>query len=452
MSPHVEPSGSTGMQDDYLEPTTRDATPVAEETSGPNFEPASNGEEGAYAEPVQDPPAAAPPAARRRWVALLAMAIIVLLLVGGLTFSGHLGTLISPNRGSPPGVDSVSFSSAYDSVNSSVQSTPGGPWTLWAASGVDIPSDGSLPTPSNFSTGGPCPVKASPPFVTASPTDAIRGVSPNWELGFESTAGNALLTAVVVNGDSEVLGTIPISRSCGILEKWGTLPPVRNIEDSTQFAPALPNLTLFTRTYPNASVVFNLGDEVDASGKVSGVAFWSAFAGPCFTSTSDSNLMLVPGDPYYQGVANATSSQSPGDYIFPGIGSCETPGNLGPSLKLAAPQFSFAGSGYGYTVNVQAAAGGVTPEKFRPVLVGSVTYTPLGSNASIAVTGFEVHALNGSTLAVYNYSVGAWTQGGNIPLTAGDSFELYTNRQIDGASLVLIANPPETGDIGLDIP
>jgi hypothetical protein len=440
------------MQEDPLEPSTEDAGPLAEGSPGPAFEPAADGEEGAYAELAGEPTAESPHGNRRRALAALAIVVVVVLLVGGLAFSGNLGTVLSPGHGSPGAVSSVSFSSAYTALNGSVQSTPGGPWVLFSASGIDVPANGSYPNNLGLGSTGACSVKPPPPLVHSGPTDAIRGLSPYWAFSFESAAGGTTLSAVVVNGEGEVLGTQPLTLACGGTLIWGTLPPVRGIEDSTQFAPALPNLNLFSRSYPNSTVVFYLSDEVAASGRASGVAFWAVFASPCLSSGISTSTPLPPGDPYYEGASNATSSQALGDSIIAGIGSCEIPGSLGASLQVGAPQLASAGSGYGYRSNVQESGNGLTPEMFHPVVVASESYSPAYGSASSAVTGFVVLGANGSAIAVYNITVGAWTVGGGTPLMSLDTLELLSSRLIDGAVLVLVATPPATGDIGLNLP
>jgi hypothetical protein len=377
--------------------------------------------------------------------------LVVLLLLVAALYTATVGTN-SKSRNAPPGPNSVSFTTAFAAANSSAQSVSGGPWALVSAVGLDVLANGTNPFAFNSTSTGVCATGVPPPLLFASPTDAVRGLSPYWIVSFESTSSNSVLEAAVASGQAQILGTTPPTSHCLGPGRVGTLPPVGNIEDSSQLAPALPSLTLFTRSFPNATMAFFLSDEGSATGRTSGTAFWLVEGSPCFGPAGTSIGPPAPGDPVYQGVANATSSRNLGDRLAPGIGHCETPGTLAPNLRLGAAHLVSAGSGYGYVSGLQSVGSGVTPAVFRPVVVASELVNPGIADPSTQVTGFEVIAQNGSTLAVFNTSVNAWIQGGNIPLSATDSVELLTVSQIDGASLVLEANFPVTGEIGVSLP
>ncbi|MCI4345139.1 MAG: hypothetical protein L3K07_00060 [Thermoplasmata archaeon] len=399
----------------------------------------------------EEPPVVPTPHRQGRLLIVVSVVLVVLLLLAAALYTGTLGPN-SKSRNAPPAPNSMSFSAAFAAVNSSAQSVSGGPWALVAAVGLDVLANGTNPFSFNSTASGVCATGAPPPLVLASTTDAVRGLSPYWVISFESTSSNSILDAVVANGQAQILGTTPPTSHCFGPGRVGTLPPVGNIEDSAQLAPALPSLTLFSMSYPNATIVFSLSGEGSGIGRSSGTAYWLVEGSPCFGPGGTSTSSPAPGDPVYQGGANATSSGNLGDRIIPGIGRCETPGTLAPSLQLFASQLVLAGSGYGYVSAVRSVANGVTPGMFRPVVVASEFVNPGIADPQSQVTGFDVIALNGSTVAVFNTSVDAWTQGGNLPLTATDSLRLLTTSQIDGASLVLEANFPESGEIGISLP
>lgn len=390
-----------------------------------------------------------PPTRRRLGIAITVVAIVVVVLLG-LSFTGLLGSrydLLAPK--SSAGV-SVSFSQALEAANGSVQAQ-GGSWGLIQAEGFDVPGNGVYPfVPPNSSS--PCYAGGLPTFANSAPGDAAKGLSPYWLFGFESTTNLSILGVAVVNGQAQVIGASPPISSCEGALRFGFLAPAGSIEDSPAAVESLANLTSFVGSFPNSTVVFFLSDIPGEIGKVSGTASWLIEASPCFSVPANGP---PAGDPEYLGSTNGTTSHVYLDEQLPGFGACETPGTLGPALHLSASvrvTSPFVG-GTGYVDAVKSVNGTLTPSEFHPAVFPGAFFGgyPAGAFAP-GNLNFSVLNSTNASIANYNFTTGSWTFGASVAIVVGDSLELDVGGALESASLVLVANAPTTGQIGIFLP
>lgn len=393
------------------------------------------------------------PSRRHLWVAIAVVAVVILVVLG-LSLTGLLGSrydLLGPK--SAPG-ESVTFSEAYDAANATAQSQ-GGAWGLVDAAGFDIVAGGAFKLPQQNDTSSPCYAGAVPALANSASGDAAKGLSPYWVFGFESTTNLSLLGVVVVNGQAQFIGTTPADHPCDGPARVGLLASPSSIEDSPKLVHSLSNLTPFLGAYSNSSVLFSLTDEGGgASGKISGTAFWTVGADPCYGGLSSGASLQSAGDPEYLGGTNATAGTVALDESLPGYGACETPGTLSPALHLSATVgvTNPITGGTNYTDVVTSVNGSFGAVAFHP----RVYPGPFGTYAANAFASsqlsFSVLNATGASVVSYNFTTEQWGFGGEYQIVAGDSLVLHSEGSLETASLVLIGDPPLTGQIGIFLP
>ncbi|MCI4367069.1 MAG: hypothetical protein L3K08_04905 [Thermoplasmata archaeon] len=375
---------------------------------------------------------------------------MVVLVVLGLSFTGLLGSRFNLLAPKSSGSTSVSFFQAVETANSSVQAQ-GGSWGLIQAEGFDVPGSGPYPfLPPNSSS--PCYIGGLPTFANSAPGDAAKGLSPYWLFGFESTANLSVLSVAVVNGQAQVIGASPTLTACEPALRYGLLAPAASIEDSPAAVQSLPNLTRFVGSFPNSAVVFLLSDIPGEIGKLSGTASWLIEASPCLSAPA---IGPPAGDPEYLGGTNGTTSHVYVDEQFLGFGACETPGTLGPALQLSHSvrvTSPFVG-GTGYRDAVRGVNGTLTPSAFHPAVFPGEFFGGYPAGA-FAPGNLNFSVLNGTNVSIanYNFTTSSWTYGASVAIVAGDSLELDAGGALEAASLVLVANAPTTGQIGIFLP
>jgi hypothetical protein len=392
------------------------------------------------------------PSRRRLWVGVVAVAAVVVLVVVGLSFTGQLGSRYDPLAPAPATTNALSFSEAYGAANGSVGNEDGS-WALVAALGVDVPVGGADPfglvNPANDS----CVPGGIPTVVDSAPGDVAKGISPYWTFTYESLTNDSALSVAVIDGTAQILGTTPPESHCLGAGRAGTLAPPGEIEDSPQAVQSLPNLTAFLGTFPSSTVLLSLSDEGGELGRVSGTAVWFVEASPCFGDGSSVALYSAVGDPGYVGEANATVTHIFADDSEAGFGSCEVPGTLGTSLGLnRSTDVSPTATGFGYVTGIGSVNGSLTASSFHPAVFPSIYDPAPAGQLSSDLVGFQVTSSTGAALANYSFASGSWTSGGSVTLEVGDSLQLETTIQTSGASLVLVANAPSTGELGIDLP
>jgi hypothetical protein len=389
-----------------------------------------------------------PPSRRRLWVVVGAVVVVVLLVVG-LSFTGQLGSRYDPLAPAPATTGALSFSEAYGAANGSVGNESGS-WALVGALGVDVPVGGADPFGlANDS----CAPGGIPTVVDSASGDVAKGISPYWTFTYESLTNDSALSVAVIDGTAQILGTTPPDSHCLGGGRAGTLAPPGEIEDSPQAVQSLPNLTAFLGTFPSSTVLFSLSDEGGELGRVSGTAVWFLEASPCFGEGSSVALYSAAGDPGYVGEANATVTHIFADDSEAGFGSCEVPGTLGTSLGLNPyTDVIPTATGFGYLTGIGSVNGSLTASAFHPSVFPSIYDPAPAGQLSSDLVGFQVTSSTGAALANYSFASESWTSGGSVALEEGDSLELETTIQTSGASLVLVANAPSTGELGIGLP
>ncbi|HEV2315962.1 MAG TPA: hypothetical protein VGV89_00070 [Thermoplasmata archaeon] len=383
--------------------------------------------------------------------ALVIVAIVVAALFYlGIHSSPSTAGKAPPSHGPPP-VPGASFQDAYAAANASAQSGGSGPWGLVSATGLAMPANATLPV-ANSSSSPACHL-ASPIQVPGTPmSDRDQGRATFWGFTFEDASGNNFLDISVIGGKAAIASSFLASANCLGRGPIGTLPPSSEVMDSAALVTTLQNLTPFLFSYPNATIELDLSDEPGATGRVSGTAFWLLGAEPC-ASPVDPFALVEPGDPGYLGAVNATGHAVLLDRFSWGFGQCELPGTLGANLTLSPVSQESTDGQWQYLLSVTAAGGAVTPSSFQPRVFSALP--PVGlwvggpSNPAALAVDLEVLGTTSAQVANYSYSTDSWTTGGSVPLVAGDKLVLQVSGPLPPASLVLVATPPMSGQIGV---
>lgn len=390
---------------------------------------------GQFGSPSSRPPGPpVVPTRRGRSPGFLAGIVVVVAVVVGvlaLALAGviplfHVGG--STNSGSPQ-----SYAGSEVAANSLAGQTPGGPWTLYLAEGVDLTRAYSNTTPGAGCTLSGGTGSVSLPSYTG---NYSSGTFAEWVYGYSNLAGTAELVIQVGNGHATEAGVVSGSGCPSFKTFLHPLPG--NVEDSTQIAAKLlgvPGVGSFLHNYSSANASFELFNTgLGGSGALWSVSytacglagFASAGAGPAHGGSELVTVNATTGTSVY-------SSYSPPSALCSGGGST-TP--IGSAFAAGAPLLAQCPSGDTYARNgCQAGDFGYTlTVEQSTVTLGDVLFQVRTFSGAIdAVSGdggFSIVNLTGgvvaqSTASPNLFMAQPWnayvSAGPTTPLTALDS-------------------------------
>ncbi len=377
-------------------------------------------------------------------VVVVVVVVLALALVGILPFFQGAG-----------GGGASTFSSSRSAAQAAANGYPGGAWNLFGADGIASTTSLSSPTSnltSNLAGTGCTFTSAStaPSTLTlGTVTDVSAGSSASWVFLFKNNAGTSILVVSVLDGSTNVLGTLT-GASClgGFLNVLGTLGA--NIIDSTQAASTANSGggSTFVSAHPGAWGSFTVSAGYSYLGFSSGPT-WTVTYSACplslnatgtaaqFTAT----VNATSGALIHAGTTTATCSGFGGA----GGGGGATP--IGSVLAFGAPAVqNFSGYAWNYSVGVTSASAGLTIADITfAVTTAGGTPVTLPSATLVAYSG-------GSVVASFSLTSKAWSFGGSTTMTTSITFALYTYQSLGGDILVVSGAGAYSGSIPVPLP
>ena len=400
------------------------------------------------ASPAATSAASRAPAGTPRWAVTATAGVGVLLVLGVLLLSG---VLFPP---APAGAAESSFATALPIAQARATAALGPGASLYDAeavetaeplslptneTGADI-SNASLPTGCHAAAGDPIPATFDLPGG-----DVSTGRSVAWTFGFWVSATGTIALVWVLDG-AAYLGATVSGPSC--LSESG--PPGAVPADALDSPQAAADASAaggasFVAVHPEADVAFALIGGVPALGGGPGPA-WLFDYTTCPIGAANASIGAQ-----FTAAVNATTgavlSAQWENATVCSAGSGTT--SVGSAVALDPPAESSVGGEHWYNFTVASSGGGIELQSlaFGFEAASGAPFSPADLSA------VAVLSVTGATVATYDVGSEAWTDGGSLVLSAGETISVGpTASDLSGTTFVVLGEGAWSGSILTTIP